>query len=498
MHGALSKLNAIALFSTQTFLFIVILGAILIQSAKGQWTQSPPSSPTAPSPPANKDELVFVHTVWRHGDRTPVFIFPNDPNQEEVWSQGFGELTTVSASEFGSDMTLTLKRGMAQQVKLGHFLRKRYIEQLGLLSSQYNSKEVYVISTDVNRTIQSATANMIGMYSAGARWGTDYPDVPEWPSAFVPVPVHTYEFKKDPVGLTRSFCQRTNELFDLVAQSPEYQQLNESSLTIMEKVSEYAGAEITLSNLWTFIEAVNIERTHGLKPPEWAVQIVSQLIAINTKLIDFNSGLGLKPFLGIDFAVEVPKMLGGTFLWQIIERMDQKIECLKNKAYQNQSPKGILANKLPSACRWMNSLKYYAHSAHDMTLAALFSTFQFDHADFDRNGLPDYAACALIELWRVSQRDEFYVKVLYRRDDEDELIDMTTRIRGCEHGACSFDTFRQRSMPFKPEPDTETLCRTPLVYRPIVSPPSSAGSLPGGTAWTSIGGRFRAHLTEIE
>uniref|UniRef100_A0A914HBP6 acid phosphatase n=1 Tax=Globodera rostochiensis TaxID=31243 RepID=A0A914HBP6_GLORO len=450
MRGALSK-NAIELFSTQTFLF-GILGAILIQNAKGQWTQSPPSSPTTPSPPANKDELVFVHTVWRHGDRTPVFIFPNDPNQEEVWSQGFGELTT---------------RGMAQQVKLGHFLRKRYIEQLGLLSSQYNSKEVYVISTDVNRTIQSATANMIGMYSAGARWGTDYPDVPEWPSAFVPVPVHTYEFKKDPVGLTRSFCQRTNELFDLVAQSPEYQQLNDSSLTLMEK-------------------AVNIERTHGLKPPEWAVQIVSQLIAINTKLIDFNSGLGLKPFLGIDFAVEVPKMLGGTFLWQIIERMDQKIECLKNKAYQNQSPKGILANKLPPACRWMNSLKYYAHSAHDMTLAALFSTFQFDHVDFDRNGLPDYAACALIELWRVSERDEFYVKVLYRRDDEDKLIDMTKRIRGCEHGACPIDIFRQRSLPFKPEPDTETLCRTPLVYRPIVLSPNSAGSLPGGTAWASI------------
>ena len=106
---------------------------------------------------------------------------------------------------------------MAQHVQLGKFLRKRYVDELGFLSSQYKSNEIFVISTDTNRTIQSATANLIGMFGAGARWGIgeegmhwfnegnihllppDYPDLPEWPATFVPVPVHTYEFKKDPV-----------------------------------------------------------------------------------------------------------------------------------------------------------------------------------------------------------------------------------------------------------------------------------------------------------
>ena len=45
-----------------------------------------------------------------------------------------------------------------------------------------------------------------------------------------------------------------------------------------------------------------------------------------------------------------------------------------------------------------------------MTLAALFSTFQFDHVDFDRNGFPGYSSCVLLELWRAAQ-GQFYVKV---------------------------------------------------------------------------------------
>ena len=94
--------------------------------------------------------------IWRHGDRTPIYTYPNDPNKEAAWAQGFAELTT---------------RGMAEQVQLGKFLGRRYMDQLGFLSKQYRSNEIFVISTDTNRTIQSATANLIGMYGPGARWG---------------------------------------------------------------------------------------------------------------------------------------------------------------------------------------------------------------------------------------------------------------------------------------------------------------------------------------
>jgi len=41
---------------------------------------------------------------------------------------------------------------------LGRYDREKYINQKGLLSKEYNPKEVYFQSTDVNRTIQSGYA----------------------------------------------------------------------------------------------------------------------------------------------------------------------------------------------------------------------------------------------------------------------------------------------------------------------------------------------------
>lgn len=66
------------------------------------------------------------------------------------------------------------------QYQLGQYIRKRYE---GFLSTAYNPDEIYVQSSDFERTIRSAMANMGGLY----------PPLPEDPSPagsreqFVPV-----------------------------------------------------------------------------------------------------------------------------------------------------------------------------------------------------------------------------------------------------------------------------------------------------------------------
>ncbi|KHJ76761.1 hypothetical protein OESDEN_23619 [Oesophagostomum dentatum] len=88
---------------------------------------------------------------------------------------------------------------MKQHFNLGKKIRQLYVDT-GFLGKRYSSAEIYVRSTDYNRTIISALSNMIGMYGwnhGASRKGLDYPDVEGWPDAYVPIAVHTIDRRKD-------------------------------------------------------------------------------------------------------------------------------------------------------------------------------------------------------------------------------------------------------------------------------------------------------------
>ncbi|KAH7693122.1 esophageal gland cell secretory protein 21, partial [Aphelenchoides avenae] len=112
--------------------------------------------------------------------------FKNDPHRESAWPQGWGQLTPT---------------GMQQHLWLGQKLAQKYVHSLGFLSGSYRSDEVYVRSTDVNRTLISAMSNFIGFYGRAAKNGTDYPNDPSWPAYYVPIPVHTVDYDLDYVGV---------------------------------------------------------------------------------------------------------------------------------------------------------------------------------------------------------------------------------------------------------------------------------------------------------
>lgn len=48
--------------------------------------------------------------------------------------------------------------------------------------------------------------------------------------------------------------------------------------------------------------------------------------------LDLKYGIGVKPYNGIDFDVELPKLNGGWVLNDMIDRMKEKRDCLENNS----------------------------------------------------------------------------------------------------------------------------------------------------------------------
>ncbi|CAP24185.1 Protein CBG02310, partial [Caenorhabditis briggsae] len=82
-------------------------------------------------------ELIFVHTIWRHGDRSPDGHLNNDPVDPMRWIKGgggYGQLTP---------------EGMEQQFILGKKLRDLYVET-GFLHNFYDSQQYIRITSQVS------------------------------------------------------------------------------------------------------------------------------------------------------------------------------------------------------------------------------------------------------------------------------------------------------------------------------------------------------------
>ena len=102
----------------------------------------------------SNEKIVFAWQMHRHGTRAPIFGIINGTDiYQEKWDKLPGELTET---------------GKRMLYLLGVKSRKRYIEQFNLLSKNYNPQEIYIRSTDVNRTIESVESYLQGLYPPGS------------------------------------------------------------------------------------------------------------------------------------------------------------------------------------------------------------------------------------------------------------------------------------------------------------------------------------------
>ena len=101
------------------------------------------------------DKLIFVMTHFRHGARAPSALKNNIDEIGEKWLIS-GELTAV---------------GERMHYLLGLRNRIRYINEKKFLSEKLDSKELAVISTNVERTIASLSSHLQGLYPQNEKLG---------------------------------------------------------------------------------------------------------------------------------------------------------------------------------------------------------------------------------------------------------------------------------------------------------------------------------------
>uniref|UniRef100_H2ZM93 acid phosphatase n=1 Tax=Ciona savignyi TaxID=51511 RepID=H2ZM93_CIOSA len=351
------------------------------------------------------EELIFANLLRRHGARSAIHSFKTDPyNNQSIWPQGRGQLTQI---------------GMHQHFDLGRYLKQRYI---GLLSPQYNRSEIYIRSTDYDRTLMSAQSNMAGLFPPEGRQ--------QWNGSstnWQPIPIHTVPRNMDSLlAAPIESCPKLNKLRSDILASTEFAKLQKKYAPFLNNISKWSGCDnVDIRSSWNIQDTLITEKTQGYKLPDWATDEV-------LKTLDEIAGLDIHVmYSGVnsEYRVDIARVVTGNLMKQIVENMNKRITEEDN-------------------------FKVVAYSAHDTTVGSLLVAL-----DSYNDLPPPYAACVILELYKddATSPPRYIVRGYYRNSTKD-LIELN--LLGCEFN-CSLGDFVQRASAIFPTKHSKD-CGIPL------------------------------------
>ncbi|KAJ0183710.1 hypothetical protein K1T71_000133 [Dendrolimus kikuchii] len=305
--------------------------------------------------------VTYVAIIYRHGERTPVAPYPTDPwRNESLWPVRFGELTNT---------------GKRQHFALGRWLRQRYSQ---LLSDAFDPKEIYVRSTDVDRTLMSAQANLAGLFPPTGKsvWDTNL--------LWQPIPVHTVPEYEDEIVAMEKKCPAYNKEYERMIQSPEYKMRLSKYQDLMDYMTAYSGMEIKdYRDLVDIYSTLYIETLNNFTLPNWTHSVYPDKLK-EPSCYSFTVQTGT-PLLS--------KLKVGPLLKVIVANMNNT---MLNTTYKED-----------------NYLKMSMYSGHDLTVGNVLNAIGM----FDGN-CPDFTATILMELLFDNTTYAHYIRILYRNSTE--------------------------------------------------------------------------------
>ncbi|ENN78845.1 hypothetical protein YQE_04698, partial [Dendroctonus ponderosae] len=222
-----------------------ILGSLVVVDGR-----RPPPRPTPP-PSSDDDTLLLVHTLFRHGNRTPNSkVYSSNPisNSSFYWPHGYGQLT---------------EEGKRTEYRIGTTLRERYQNFLG---NAYNIDFIDSRTTNVNRTKMSLQLVLAGLWPP-----TGQQVFLPWLN-WQPIPYNYLTNDKELSGT--SVCSNYDTLVDEVENSDEIQELLSVYDEIFEYISNQTGEDFsTPDDMFSLYFESVAQVEYGYPVEEWLEEV---------------------------------------------------------------------------------------------------------------------------------------------------------------------------------------------------------------------------------
>lgn len=148
-----------------------------------------------------------------------------------------------------------MKVGKRQHFELGKYIRRRYTNFLG---EKYSSDEVYIRSSDMDRCIMSAQANLAGLYPP--RGEQIWEPLLFWQ----PVPIHTVPMSEDELLYTFDNCERHTQIQREYFELSEVKQITDKYTDFLNFLEKNSGiANFTLFNVPMLRDTLLVEKLKG-------------------------------------------------------------------------------------------------------------------------------------------------------------------------------------------------------------------------------------------
>ncbi|KAL3270630.1 hypothetical protein HHI36_021163 [Cryptolaemus montrouzieri] len=307
-----------------------------------------------------QDDLLSVIVVFRHGARTPIDPYPNDPyRNSSYWPVGFGQLTDA---------------GKKEQYELGQWFRKRYGS---FISANYSENDIYVKSTDVDRTLMSAEANLAGFFPPQNEFVENL--------AWQPIPVHSTKETEDELLAMKKSCPKYDKLSKELGKEPFFKNLSHTYHDLYAYLTRFSGTTVSDPDTVEYIyNTLTIERSFNFTLPPWTVNVFP-------KKMEYLSSLS---FAMDTYTTDLARLKTGPFFNLITEHF-------KNVSgdflgHHNHSKEDV----------W--NRKFLIFSGHDTTIANILNSMGL----FDLHS-PPFASTILFELRRKFDNST-YLNLFYK------------------------------------------------------------------------------------